>query len=507
MQKNLTITAPATWAKIIDKPSYLRGSIRCDKDVQAIYITDSQGNIVRHLLKTKGNKAELYWFADKPDHYHFHFVPQQDTPTKIEFDYRLLELKPDQRICPQQEIISPLLLETSDRIAQNDANAEADFWQKVRQQGSPLVEQNDTGETVVTFVYQGNTSTANVLLLGAPYDGQAYLTPMPRSQIWFRSYILPTSSLFSYRLAVNVAQLTEENGSEQYLACFSSVTTDPLNRQPIFGDPESIFGCASTVSLPDAPNDEIVHEKDVPKGEIAEFDYVSSLLGNTRLIRVYTPHSSYALTPTSPLLMLFDGSDYLTKVPTPTILDNLIAEGSIPPMRAVFIDTPSPDLRAQELTPNQAYADFLATEFKPWLCNKLGIAPSARDTILSGSSYGGLASMFIAFSHPDHFGKVLCQSGSFWWAPQSNAHAQNPSEHWFVDLVKEMPKHAIEIYMNAGLFEITPKAYEILNTNRTLVDTLKQRGYHVTFEEVASGHDYFNWRVTLAHGLAALFCR
>ncbi|WPC76567.1 alpha/beta hydrolase-fold protein [Vibrio porteresiae] len=507
MQQQLTITAPTTWAKIIDTPSYLRGSIRCDMDVQAIYITDSQGQTIRHLLKIKGNKAEIYWFADKPDHYLFHFVPQPNTPTTIEFDYHLLELKPDQRVSPQQEIISPLLTATSKGIAQHDVNAEAEFWQRVSELGSPLIEPTSAGESVVTFVYQGEDSTENVLLLGAPYDGRAYLTHLAHSQIWFKSYRLPNHSRFSYRLAVNVAQLAEDNWNEQYLACFSSVMVDPLNQQPQFGDPQSLFGCASTVSLPDAPNDAIVFKRDVPKGDITAFDYASARLGNSRKIHLYTPHNSYALTPSSPLLMLFDGSDYLTKVPTPTILDNLIAEGTIPPMRAVFIDTPSPDLRAQELTPNQAYADFLATEFKPWLCNQLGIAPSAQNTILSGSSYGGLASMFIAFSHPDHFGKVLCQSGSFWWAPPSNANTKTPSEHWFVDLVKEMPKHAIEIYMNAGLFEITPKAYEILNTNRTLVATLKHLGYQVTFEEVASGHDYFNWRVTLAHGLAALFKR
>ena len=34
--------------------------------------------------------------------------------------------------------------------------------------------------------------------------------------------------------------------------------------------------------------------------------------------------------------------------------------------------------------------------------------------IIDGMSYGGLAAGFMAFHHPDIFGKVLGQSSSFW---------------------------------------------------------------------------------------------
>ncbi len=158
-------------------------------------------------------------------------------------------------------------------------------------------------------------------------------------------------------------------------------------------------------------------------------------------------------------------------------------------------------MRSKELTPNKDYADFLAYEFKPWLCDTWSICPNPRDTILSGSSFGGLASMYIAFQHPQQFGKVLSQSGSFWWAPRQTKSTTN----WVTDLVLAQEKKPIDIYLNAGRFETEPQSNSILNTNRQLYNALNSKGYTVSFQEVSSGHDYFSWRVMLAEGLVTLF--
>lgn len=505
MHQHFTITTHSQWKQYIDAPSYFRGSIVSDNPIQAIYVTDSSGSTVRQLIQNGEQEAEVFLYLDHADHYIFHLVPQPEVRTCVTIALHAVPLKNDQYLSPKHTIISPLLFRTAQRIAQHDAIAETTFWTLMDKRGTPLIEESDGNNTIVTFLYQGDTSTKNVLVLGAPYDGQVQLAQIPNSNIWFKSYEIPNSSRFSYRIAVNVPQLADNNWTEQYLAAFSTIKVDPKNHQPQFNHGDALFGSASTLTLAQAPSDSTIEEHRAPKGSVKELQYYSQQLNNTRTVHLYQPHTKYPLDASSPLLISFDGSEYLSKVPTPVILDNLIAQGRIPPMRAVFIDTPSPKLRAQELTPNAAFANFLATEFKPWLCESLNIRPDAKNTILSGSSFGGLASLYIAYKYPEQFGKVLSQSGSFWWAPQTSPQAATKPEHWFADIIIQEPTQPIDIYMNAGLFEIKPKSYEILETNRKLVSALKTRGYRVTFEEVACGHDYFSWRVTLAHGLTALF--
>ena len=133
----------------------------------------------------------------------------------------------------------------------------------------------------------------------------------------------------------------------------------------------------------------------------------SEILANSRSVKVYQPHPSYDLPKDAPLLIAFDGDQYLSRVPTPIILDNLIAAGKIPPMRALFINHPQKQLRGKELPPNPKFAQFMATELIPWAKRELQIEPLARDTVLTGSSYGGLASMYVAQQYPHVFGKAV----------------------------------------------------------------------------------------------------
>jgi hypothetical protein len=119
----------------------------------------------------------------------------------------------------------------------------------------------------------------------------------------------------------------------------------------------------------------------------------------------------------SALLIVFDGSAYLSAVPTPVILDNLIAGARIPPVVAVFIDNPNQETRTRELTPNPEFAEFLARELLPWVHARYHVTSDPRMTVVAGSSFGGLAATYAALRHPEVFGNVLCQSGDFSWAP------------------------------------------------------------------------------------------
>ena len=65
----------------------------------------------------------------------------------------------------------------------------------------------------------------------------------------------------------------------------------------------------------------------------------------------------------------------------------------------------------------------------------------------------------------------------------------------------------MRFYLEAGLFEAGNGQLGIFDTTRHLRDVLQAKGYEVRHREWASGHDYLNWRGTLAEGLIELFGR
>ncbi|MGX9418502.1 alpha/beta hydrolase-fold protein [Vibrio sp. WJH972] len=487
----------------VDQPRYLRGYIRSDSTLAKVNIRNSQGKIVKTLIGSPSKEVEIFWFIAQPDDYQFEFTSVKQTPVNIELRFNELALKNNQYLSPDIPIISPLLMETAKQLNQDTSEAEQVFWQQLKTRGgAPLVEYKENGNAIVTFLYKGIAN--NVRLLGAPYSGHEHLRQLGNSGIWFHSFEVPPDTRLSYQIAPNVPQLIDSKSREQRRAVLATAQPDRLNPNPNFGEGDNLFGSASTLTLSHNINDNFVNDINNPKGSVTDFIYNGNENSLPRKVSIYQPNSLYPIESNAPLLILFDGDAYLDKVPTPIILDNLIAKKIVPPMRAVFINTPLPSMRGKELTPNKAYSDFLALEFMPWLCEQQTICPNAEDTILSGSSYGGLASMHIAFQHPEKFGNVLSQSGSFWWAPQSDTSSES-TNNWMADLIRSEPNKPIHIYLNAGLFEIEPASKNILDTNRQLYKALLEKGYTTTFQEAPGGHDYFSWRVMLVQGLTTLF--
>jgi enterochelin esterase-like enzyme len=238
-------------------------------------------------------------------------------------------------------------------------------------------------------------------------------------------------------------------------------------------------------------------------------------LKNEREIAVYLPSGYSSSAKPYGLLVLFDEDAYLndkkhnTIVPTPTILDNLISENRIPPTVAVFIDNP-PGTRSRELPCNPAFADFLNVELMPWMRRSYNVTADPRQTIVGGSSFGGLAAAYAGLRHPETFGNILSQSGSYWWTPPKSS---SPSDFdpdaepdWIAKQFIASPRLPLRFYMDAGSDEIDPTGNggSILIPNRRLRDVLLAKGYEVHYQEFDGGHDYLSWRGTLADGLILL---
>jgi enterochelin esterase-like enzyme len=65
------------------------------------------------------------------------------------------------------------------------------------------------------------------------------------------------------------------------------------------------------------------------------------------------------------------------------------------------------------------------------------------------------------------------------------------------------PRSRLRFYLDAGSFE-GGEGGGNLGTTRFLRDVLRAKGYSVDYREFIGGHDYVNWRGTLADGLIAL---
>jgi len=290
----------------------------------------------------------------------------------------------------------------------------------------------------------------------------------------------------------------------------AAARTDLLNPKRWRDDTESVdapqFRGSSVLEMPDAPPQPwIAPRLGVQAGRVERHQFNSPTLNNEREIAVYLPPQYSPHAEPYPLIVLFDEDAYLSLIPTPT--DNLISEARIPPVVALLVGN-APRARSSELPCNPAFTRALVTELLPWAHGVYNFTSDPRHTVVAGSSFGGLGSACAGLWYPETFGNVLAQSGSFHIIPSSAGDSADSSSepNWVARQFISSPKEPLRFYLEAGSaeFNATGGADAILACTSTLRDVLRAKGYEVHFHEFEGGHDYLNWRGTLADGLMAL---
>jgi enterochelin esterase family protein len=188
-------------------------------------------------------------------------------------------------------------------------------------------------------------------------------------------------------------------------------------------------------------------------------------------------------------MVVFDGDVYQSRIPTPTIMDNLIAKRLIPPTVVAFVFTPDGVDRNADLTPNQKFEDFLSGELLPLLRAKFQISSDPRMHVIAGSSLGGLVSSYSALCHPELFGNVISLSGSYWWSPGESDGTLSDNSAWLVKQFAEALPRKIKFFMDVGTWEGPGQVL----TNRILHSVLRGKGYDVVYQEFPGSHAPFNW--------------
>ncbi len=389
-------------------------------------------------------------------------------------------------------------------------DVEERFWRAVSRSGTPLVEpvKDDSTRSWVTYLWRGDAGTRSVGLFSpqTEFGKLESLSRLPGSRVWFRTTKARNDCMGGYCLLPNVSRVQFDDLSD-YLKVLKRGSVDPLNpmrfespEDPEFPD-HPIYGMTfSVLHLAGAPrHTELLPRDRTPSGSLKQYKLRSRVLKNRRRVWAYTPPNADKNDRRANLVVFFDGLAYVNEIPTPTILDNLIAKGKIPPTYAVFVDALDLTTRSRELPCNPDFGKFLTKELLPWSRRILGRSFPGTKTTLAGFSYGGLCALYWGMRYPKRFRGVISQSGSFWWAPQGSAEP--------VALAKEFmrrPRLPLRIYMDAGRYEGSASPENgsgQLGSNRHLRDILLMKGYPVRYQTYNGGHDTYCWRQTLVDAL------
>ncbi len=159
----------------------------------------------------------------------------------------------------------------------------------------------------------------------------------------------------------------------------------------------------------------------------------STILNNSRTVKVYLPLSYTGSTNHYPVLYMHDGQNVFApggpygSWDLEVSYDALVAADQIHEIIIVAVDNTS--ARMSEYTPDvdssygggngDAYLRFLTEELKPFIDTHFQSLSDAPNTAVMGSSLGGLISFYAALHYSHIFGMAGCMSTSFWWNNRS----------------------------------------------------------------------------------------
>lgn len=345
--------------------------------------------------------------------------------------------------------------------------AKISLLQRVRTQGNPLID----GETV-TFVWEGKIAP---VLIDDHHDWDENPQQLQRvaTGIWACSFDLPRDAYLEYSF---FDPKTNEH------------IPDPFNKRRTWN---GINGYNYFFYMPEgAPTPLVRRQKGVPHGTLSKhmLPVWMEADGVMRAVYFYQPATKGPV----PLLVVYDGNDYLRLGKLATMVDNLIAEQRIRPLAMACLKNGGPR-RNIEYACSEAALAWLDQDVLPLARERLNLLdihkhPGAYGVL--GASLGGLMAFYTALRMPDTFGSVLSQSGAFHFEQFDTV---------ILDLVRYLPKRDLRIWMDAGKLE------SLLDSSRKMHELLKSKGYNVTFREYSAGHNYTAWRDDLWRGLEALF--
>jgi enterochelin esterase family protein len=185
---------------------------------------------------------------------------------------------------------------------------------------------------------------------------------------------------------------------------------------------------------------------------------------------------------------MFDGRMWARTESLNVTLDNLIADGVIPPMYALLLETDNIKARWEELGEDSGIEDVVADELLPWARARWPVTKDPERLIIAGQGIGALAALLTAVRRPECFGNAILQSASLWRG----------------DIMERMAGRSGLLHdLSARVWlEVGAQEQMLVPYHHRLARLLTRPGCTRRYVEYNGGHDYACWRGGIADGLA-----
>lgn len=297
---------------------------------------------------------------------------------------------------------------------------------------------------------------------------------MGTSDIFVLRKKFPSDARLDYKLVIN-----------------NNWVLDPSNRFV----QHSGFGPNSELRMPDwvFPKETVLAEG-VNRGSLSANKLIMSsaeYLGYQLQYKVYLPYG-YESMEDLPVIYVTDGHEYADDRlgAMLIVLDNLIHQGKISPVIAVFVDPRNPsnlsqNRRMDEYRANSRFVGFLSDELVPQIDAEYKTDVSPQKRAVLGTSLGGWNSAFTGIRRPDVFGLIGIHSPAF-----------DPA---IIQEYATKPLQPLKVFMSTGVINDTQ------NQARGMRSVMQEKGYPLEYIEVNQGHSWGNWRALLEEPLVYFF--
>ena len=299
------------------------------------------------------------------------------------------------------------------------------------------------------------------------------LIPDSSKSIWYCTLTLPRDAYIEYAFHDPVTQ-------KNFL--------DPLNKKSVrtgLGNRNNFFYMPETMPSPFS-----FRRADVTPGAL------TSHRVETRWLREDYEREIFFYRPTVkgpvPLLIVFDGKEYLQIGKLAVIVDNLIADKHIQPIAMAFLPSAGRwrDIEYACSDGTLLWIEEIILPLAKEKLNLLDIKKHPGSYGVLGASLGGTMALYTGIRMPDVFGKVLSQSGAFTYPSRAFS---------VVDLVRHRQANDLQIWMDVGTLDF------LLEDNRQMKNLLDEQKYMITYHECSGAHNYTSWCNDVWRGLEKLF--
>lgn len=348
------------------------------------------------------------------------------------------------------------------------------FWEDIARE-LPLVSRTADGDVLVTFCWRDAEADA-VLLLAEGLTEESHLRGTllerkPGTDLWHATYRTGPQWRGSYLFVVQRPGHAAPWVSEGHV----DLRAAAHHGRP---DPHNALGCRdrdgvlrSVAEGPEAPPQPWLEERDgIERGAV-----MWHAAPGDRGSWFYEP-PGVGLDRELPLVVVLDGEVWTGPQSLPTTLDNLLADGEIPTVRAVFLDSAAAGGVEEETA-------YVADRLVPWVREARAVAPGAGAVTVVGQGVAGLTALRLGLGRPDTVGGVVAHSAAL---------TEDP-------LVDVGAVTSLRLHLAHGSRE-----WALAPLHRALAERLAAVGVPTDVEVHDGGHDYAWWRGAVADGLRAV---